>query len=341
MHALKPFLIGILFAWAIRYAKLHRFNVISGLALRKDFTVAKALLLAVGLGAILVNLEVALGLASYHIKPFNLGGVVLGGLLFGIGMAVLGYCPGTLVISLGDGAIDAFIGVIGGLTAGASYTLVLPYIKGILGPALGKLALSSLLTTPFLLLPLVFALGLSLVWLAFWLHRMDVSKGSQWLMAGAGLALLNSLTFLKFVSNRPIGASTAYPYLSDLLMKLTATPYFKAIAKPGRWEVYFLLGALISSLLLALITKEFKPALIHDNWRKHKGNLPWKRAVWAFIGGFILIFGARMAGGCTSGHILSGGMQLAFSSLTFAVVVFSSFMLVGAMFYGKAEGEKP
>jgi uncharacterized membrane protein YedE/YeeE len=60
-----------------------------------------------------------------------------------------------------------------------------------------------------------------------------------------------------------------------------------------------------------------------------------KRLIWAFFGGFLLLFGARTAGGCTSGHVISGGMQLAASSMLFAFFVFASFLATGKMFYRK------
>ena len=53
------------------------------------------------------------------------------------------------------------------------------------------------------------------------------------------------------------------------------------------------------------------------------------------LGGFILIIGARMAGGCTSGHILSGGMQFAFSSMFFSIFVFAGLLITGRYFYKK------
>jgi len=95
----------------------------------------------------------------------------------------------------------------------------------------------------------------------------------------------------------------------------------------------FLLGAFISGLLLSFIKNNFKITLLHENWIKYKGLSSQKRIIWSFIGGFILIIGARMAGGCTSGHILSGGMQLAFSSLTFAIFVYIGLLLTGKLFY--------
>lgn len=95
----------------------------------------------------------------------------------------------------------------------------------------------------------------------------------------------------------------------------------------------FLLGAFIAGIVISLLRKDFKIKLLHENWIKYKGNSSWKRIIWAFTGGFILIIGARMAGGCTSGHILSGGMQLAFSSLTFAIFVFTELLLTAKLFY--------
>ncbi|HUX56508.1 MAG TPA: YeeE/YedE thiosulfate transporter family protein [Bacteroidales bacterium] len=107
------------------------------------------------------------------------------------------------------------------------------------------------------------------------------------------------------------------------------------IQKPGNWELIFLSGAFLAGLIISLIKKDFKITLIHNNWKKYKGDSAVKRVVWSFIGGFLLITGARMAGGCTSGHILSGGMQLAASSLLFAVFVFAGLLITGKVFYKK------
>ncbi|MCK5815768.1 MAG: YeeE/YedE family protein, partial [Flavobacteriaceae bacterium] len=78
--------------------------------------------------------------------------------------------------------------------------------------------------------------------------------------------------------------------------------------------------------------------LIYSNWERFKGNSKPKRIIWSLLGGFILIFGARMAGGCTSGHIISGGMQVAISSMVFAVFTFIGLLGTGKLFY-KLRGE--
>ena len=330
------FIIGFLFGAILQYAKLNKYNTISGLALFENFAVAKAILIAIGVGAVLVNVEIGLGFASYHTKPILIGGIMMGGLIFGIGMAILGYCPGTLPVSLGEGSLDALVGILGGLVAGLLYTIILPSIHGILGPDLGNITLkSSLGENTFLFYVLVIIISGFFISLSFWIHRLEKTKDLKWLFAGIALAVLNAIVFLTVVSNRPIGASTTYPYLSDLITGTTGNEYFTKIKEPGQWELIFLGGAFISGLALSLIRKDFKLTLIHDNWRKYKGDSPVKRIIWSFIGGFLIIIGSRMAGGCTSGHIISGGMQLAASSFIFAIFVFAGLLTTGRLFYSK------
>jgi hypothetical protein len=326
---------GFLFGAILQYASLNKYNTISGLATLENLAVAKAIALAIGIGSILLSIVIGLDYASYHIKPFILGGIGIGGLLFGAGMAILGYCPGTLAISLGEGSIDALIGILGGLFGGWLYTLLLPSIGTILGPDLGNISVNSLIGNGWLFYVLTSIIGILFMAVSFWLNKKDKIKDHKWIYAGIGLALLEVIVFLKATTNRPIGASTSYPYLADLLTGTTQNEYFPKIKSPGSWEVIFLAGAFLAGLIISLIKKDFRLTLIHSNWEKYKGTKKAKRIFWSFIGGFILIFGARMAGGCTSGHILSGGMQLSISSLVFAVFVFSGLLVTGRLFYGK------
>lgn len=325
---------GFLFGGILQYAKLNRFDTISGLAMGKDFTVAKAILMAIGVGAILISVEIGLGFASFHTKPFILGGVILGGIIFGIGMAVLGYCPGTIPVSLGEGSIDALIGIFGGLLGGLVFTLLLPSLSGILGTDLGNITLSSLIgQNSILYYILVFLIASAFIALSYWIQRKENASGKKWLIAGIAIAVLNAFIFLNGVSNRPIGASTGFPYIIDLLTGLTSNEYFSKVQVSGNWEFIFLFGAFVSGLIFSIIRKDFKLELIHHNWKEYKGDSKVKRIIWSFIGGFLIIFGARMAGGCTSGHIISGGMQFAISSYVFAIFVFAALLITGRLFY--------
>jgi len=325
---------GFIFGAALQYASLNKYNVISGMATLENFAVAKAIAVAIGLGAILLNIEIATGLASYHVKPLIVGGIIAGGLIFGTGMAILGYCPGTLAISLGEGSMDALVGIFGGLAAGLVYTVLAPFMGSITGPDLGAVSLNSLTGTNFLFFILLFIIGGVFIAASFWLHKMEKTKNFKWLYTGILLAVLNGVVFAKF--NRLIGASGTYPYLADLLAGATNNDYFLKIQKSGNWEVIFLSGAFLAGLIISLIKKDFKITLIHSQWEKYKGKSKIKRVVWSFIGGFLIIFGARIAGGCTSGHVISGGMQLAVSSLLFAVFVFAALLLTGKLFYKKS-----
>lgn len=328
---------GFLFGAALQYTRLNRYNTISGMATLENLTVAKAIAVAIGVGVILLNVEIGLGFASYHVKPFILGGIIIGGLIFGVGMAILGYCPGTLAISLGEGSLDALTGIIGGLFGGLIYTILLPSISGILGPNLGTISLYSLIGgNQVVFYILVLLIGVVFIAASFWLNKIEKTKDYKWLYAGIALAVLDAVVFLTSTTNRPIGASSTYPYLADLLAGVTQNEYFGKIQKPGSWELIFLSGAFLSGLILSLFRKDFKITLIHENWKKYKGTSSGKRIIWSFIGGFILIFGARMAGGCTSGHVISGGMQLAVSSLVFAVFVFAGLLITGRIFYKSA-----
>lgn len=328
--------LGFLFGAILQYSRLNRFNTISGMAMLKDLTMAKAIAVAIGLGMIFVNIEIGLGFASYHIKPLLLGGVILGGLVFGSGMGILGYCPGTIPISMGEGSIDAFTGFTGAIAGGIVYTLIAPSIKGILGPDYGQLALKNLFDQNSLFFYLsVLIIGIIMIAIAFRLNRFEKSKNYNWLISGIGLAILTAGIFLTSVTDRVLGASGLYPYLGAVISGLKETAYIKSIAASGQWELIFLTGAFLSGLILSLIRKDFSFTLIHSNWKEHRGNSIAGRLLWSFIGGFLLIIGARLAGGCTSGHIISGGMQLALSSYIFAVFVFASFLLTGRIFYRK------
>ena len=328
--------LGFLFGSILQYANLNRYNVISGMATLENLAVAKAIFVAIGVGAVIISIEIWLGFASYHLKPLILVGIVSGGLLFGAGMAILGYCPGTLSVSLGEGSIDALMGIAGGLAGGLVYTVLLPFIQPILGPDLGNISLFTLIgQNKFAFSFIVTIVGGAFVWIAFLLNKKEKATDFKWLYAGIALAILNAVVFLTAVSSRPIGASTAYPYVADLLTETTNNNYFTKIQEPGNWELLFLTGAFISGIVLSVMRKEFKLKVIHENWARYKSNSISKRLTWSFIGGFILIIGARMAGGCTSGHILSGGMQLSISSLLFACFVFGGLLITGKYFYKK------
>jgi uncharacterized membrane protein YedE/YeeE len=135
---------GMVFGFLLQKGRVAKYDVILGQLLLKDWTVLKIMLTAIAVGAIGVYGLVALDMASLHIKPMLWGGVLAGGILFGIGIAVFGYCPGTGVAACGERRKDAMVGV-AGMLAGAGvfvgmYPALSPLIQS-LGDE-GKVTLS-------------------------------------------------------------------------------------------------------------------------------------------------------------------------------------------------------
>lgn len=326
---------GFIFGAILQYARLNRFDTIAGMAVLQDFTVAKTIAFAVGLGMLLLQAEIYLGWADYHVKPFILIGIVAGGLLFGMGMAILGYCPGTVAISLGQGNLDALVGIVGGLCGSLLFAMVYPSLSLLLGPDLGSLSVRTLLPGNALFWTVTAMAAILFMGLALFLQKLK-GDGWRWLHAAIGMAVLNALLDLPFAAGHPMGASTSFPFLAMALTGLGAESYWHKIAEPGAWELRFLIGAFLAGLAFSLLQRSFRITSVPELWKRYCGPGRGKRFFWAFVGGFLLLFGARMAGGCTSGHIVSGGMQLAVSSMVFAVAVFAAFMTTGRYFYRSA-----
>ncbi len=157
-----------------------------------------------------------------------------------------------------------------------------------------------------------------------------------WWLGGILMALLLLFTFSIFGGNRPLGASTYVPYFAGVLFNMDPQEYvyLQEVKNPGAWEGVMLLGALVGGFLTAVfVTKSFRFSVMPTAWKAYKNSSVLSRLAWSFVAGFFLIIGARLAGGCTSGHFLSGMSQTAFSSMIFGGVVLVSLVITGKLFY--------
>ena len=109
---------GVLFGFLLQKGGVAKYPVLLGALLLEDFTVMKVMLTAIVVGCVGIFSLHALGLVKLHIKPTRYAANIIGGLLFGVGFALLGYCPGTGAAALGQGNGDAIAGVLG-LMAGS------------------------------------------------------------------------------------------------------------------------------------------------------------------------------------------------------------------------------
>ena len=111
-------LFGLAFGFLLQKGGVAKYHVLIGVLLLEDFTVIKVMLSAIVVGMIGVFGLYALGLVKLHVKPTRFAANILGGLLFGVGFALLSYCPGTGAAALGQGNFDALAGILG-LMAGS------------------------------------------------------------------------------------------------------------------------------------------------------------------------------------------------------------------------------
>ena len=161
-----------------------------------------------------------------------------------------------------------------------------------------------------------------------------------WWTGGILMSGLLLLTFSVFGADRPIGASTYVPYFADLVFDLNPEKYsyLREIKEAGSWEGVMLLGALFGGFVTSVfITKSFRFTLIPTGWKKYKNSSVVSRLLWSFVSGFFMIIGARLAGGCTSGHFMSGMSQMAISSMIFGTVVMIALVITGKLFYNTKE----
>lgn len=135
------FIVGILFALIAQYARLNSFNTIASTALLKNHDVVQILFFAIAISSIGFFVMYLSGGATINVKPFYVIGVCVGGILFGAGVAILGYCPGTMLMALAEGKADALLGYVGGIAAALLFTLAYPTLLPLIGPDFGAINL--------------------------------------------------------------------------------------------------------------------------------------------------------------------------------------------------------
>ncbi len=141
---------GFVFGVLLHRGGVADYDVIINQFRFRDFTVLKVMLTAIVVGGIGLAVLHGQGLANFHLKPATMLAVVLGAILFGIGMVLYGYCPGTGVAAIATGRMDALAGFAGMLVGAAAYALCYPWIAAHILPVadLGKKRLPDLVALP-------------------------------------------------------------------------------------------------------------------------------------------------------------------------------------------------
>ncbi len=151
-------LTGLLFGILLQQGRVMRFEKQVGALLLQDMTIFKFMISAIIVGSIGINLLVSMEVVSFGIKATNLGANIIGGLIFGAGWAIIGYCPGTSVGAVGEGRWHAIFPILGMLVGAAIYAEAFPALKGsvLAWGKLGKITLPSVLgVSPWLVIPVL------------------------------------------------------------------------------------------------------------------------------------------------------------------------------------------
>ncbi len=183
-----------------------------------------------------------------------------------------------------------------------------------------------------------------------------------WNWKTGGIAL-GVIFFAALALVKPIGVSTQFVILDGILAKTVnpsliredetakhgyASPnaylnksggkYAAKIANPANYGFVFVVsmifGGLAGRVLQRRRTDALPPSLPACHTRRF-GNRPLLRYFLVFAGGFLVLWGARLAGGCTSGHMMSGIMQTSLSGYAFTLAVFATAVPTALLLYRK------
>lgn len=159
------FLIGCAFGAILYLGGATSYRRIMGTLLLKDMWIIKLMATAIGVGSIGVYLLDLGNLANMSIKPAYVWGVAIGGVIFGIGWAISGYCPGTCVVGTSEGKKDALFTLLGALAGAFLFSLAFPYIEVALiqNANFGPVTLESLLGINGIYLAIPFSAALLFV----------------------------------------------------------------------------------------------------------------------------------------------------------------------------------
>ncbi|MBN1152000.1 MAG: YeeE/YedE family protein [Dehalococcoidia bacterium] len=172
----------------------------------------------------------------------------------------------------------------------------------------------------------------------------------EWLMmerwspylCGAGIGVLSWLTFL--FSDKALGTSTTYVKTAGMLERLfrgdrvLQREFFKKTPPAVDWQWMLVLGIVIGAFISAMASGQIHITWVTEPWLTAFGPAVAPRVIVAFAGGALLGLGARWADGCTSGHGISGTMQMAVSSWVAAICFFVGGIAVATLLYAILAG---
>jgi uncharacterized membrane protein YedE/YeeE len=165
---------GILFGFFLQRGQVLRYDKQIGALRLMDMTILKFMLTAIFVGSVGIYLLKDLGLVKLSIKSTVLGATIIGGLIFGLGWGLLGYCPGTSIGAIGEGRWDGLWGLLGMLAGAAVYAESYPLMKRtvLTWGDLGKITLPGILgISHWIVVPVFVLAGVGLF---YWFEKKNL-----------------------------------------------------------------------------------------------------------------------------------------------------------------------
>ena len=167
-------------------------------------------------------------------------------------------------------------------------------------------------------------------------------------VVGVGIGVLSWFAFA--TADKHLAITLQYEHIGAFMQQAVApeaadaNKYYAVRAQQGLsprigWYLMLIVGVFLGGLVSSWLSNDRPKVIVPTLWRWRFGDSKAKRFVWAFLGGALMVFGARVAGGCTSGHGISGTLQLAVSSWLFISLAFGIAVATAFVIYGK-EGRK-
>jgi len=168
---------------------------------------------------------------------------------------------------------------------------------------------------------------------------MEVLTELRWspYIVGTGIGILSWFSFL--ILRKPLSCSTSFSRTSGMIEKLfrgkkvESKQYYQKIGLSIDWQWMMIIGIIAGSMISSLLSGDFSMQWVPAFWDSTFGNTPFLRFIIALAGGILLGFGARWADGCTSGHGISGTMQLAVSGWISAICFFAGGIVMANIVY--------
>ncbi|MEW6715246.1 MAG: YeeE/YedE thiosulfate transporter family protein [Nitrospirota bacterium] len=148
-----------------------------------------------------------------------------------------------------------------------------------------------------------------------------------------------------WISKQYFGSSTCFVRVTGYIEKyfssehLASLEYFSRFVPVVDWQMMMVLGILIGSFISSVTSGSFRMQAVPNMWAERFGTNPVKRGIVAFFSGIVLMFGARLAGGCPSGYGLGALVQLAVSGLVVLICFFAGGIIVAQILYGGFKGK--